>query len=75
MQKTIRLGVVAPFEPNTYYVKNQKVAIEGKIFAVNIPGTSGSLPDVSSVSNTGTSGTFVNSGSITFKCIVSWHYN
>lgn len=67
MQKTIRLGVVAPFEPNTYYVKNQKVAIEGKIFAVNIPGTSGSLPDVSSVSNTGTSGTFVNSGSITFK--------
>lgn len=68
VEKCIRVGLVAPFQVNTQYQQYQKVSINGKIFSVNIGGKSGSdVPDVSNVTNTGTSGTFIYTGSLTLE--------
>lgn len=65
VETCLNTSVVAPWEANTAYAANTKVAIDGKIFFVNIPGTTGgSAPDVSGATN---SGDFIWDGTIVWE--------
>lgn len=65
-EKALNFGVFAPFMTGAKYLKMQRIALDGKLFFVNGPGTTGSsIPDVSNARK----GHFIKTGTVTLECL------
>lgn len=65
-EKALNFGIFAPFMTSASYIKMQRIVIEGKLFFVNTPGTTGNnVPDVANARK----GDFVRTGTVVLECL------